>query len=265
MDMLTILRTSGGNSVDQSFPVRLHYMLNETEKDGLSHVVSWQPHGRCFVVHDQKLFTELILGNYFRQSKYASFQRQLNIYGFQRLTAGPDKGGYYHEKFLRNKPGLAYCIQRFKLKGTKTRKAANPHSEPNFYQMTPLPSMRLDQGLKKLSADRAVTISIGASDPFTLRSVAPSFLSPSGCFTPTKTAVESTNRGMMVSSATGALSMNPCIAPLRASQHKTSLFSTTPQSSSNDVFLATIGGRSETAAAAPESSCENRANFWFLH
>ena len=31
----------------ESFPVRLHYMLNEVEKDGLSLVCSWQPHGRC--------------------------------------------------------------------------------------------------------------------------------------------------------------------------------------------------------------------------
>ena len=32
---------------DQSFPVRLHYMLNEIEGDGLSDVISWAPHGRC--------------------------------------------------------------------------------------------------------------------------------------------------------------------------------------------------------------------------
>ena len=31
----------------ESFPVRLHYMINEVEKDGLSLVCSWQPHGRC--------------------------------------------------------------------------------------------------------------------------------------------------------------------------------------------------------------------------
>jgi len=72
-------------------------------------------------------------------SKYPSFQRQLNIYGFQRLTAGPDKGGYYHELFLRSKPGLAYRIQRHKLKGTGTRKAASPESEPDFYKMPSLP------------------------------------------------------------------------------------------------------------------------------
>ena len=30
---------------------------------------------------------------FFRQSKMTSFQRQLNLYGFSRLTAGTDRGG----------------------------------------------------------------------------------------------------------------------------------------------------------------------------
>jgi hypothetical protein len=46
---------------DSNFPEKLHYVLNEMEKDGLQHIASWQPHGRCFVVHDQELFTEQIL------------------------------------------------------------------------------------------------------------------------------------------------------------------------------------------------------------
>jgi hypothetical protein len=46
---------------DPKFPERLQYVLSEMEKDGLQHIASWQPHGRCFIVHDQKLFTEKIL------------------------------------------------------------------------------------------------------------------------------------------------------------------------------------------------------------
>jgi HSF-type DNA-binding len=46
---------------DQNFPVKLHYMLTELKEDGLSHIVSWQPHGRCFLVHDRKEFAERIL------------------------------------------------------------------------------------------------------------------------------------------------------------------------------------------------------------
>ena len=32
---------------EQSFPMRLHYMLNDIQQDNLSHIVSWMPHGRC--------------------------------------------------------------------------------------------------------------------------------------------------------------------------------------------------------------------------
>ena len=35
------------SNVEQSFPAKLHYMLNDMEQDGLSHIVSWAPHGRC--------------------------------------------------------------------------------------------------------------------------------------------------------------------------------------------------------------------------
>lgn len=46
---------------EQNFPVKLHYMLAELEGDGLDHIVSWSPHGRCFVVHRQKDFVERVL------------------------------------------------------------------------------------------------------------------------------------------------------------------------------------------------------------
>jgi hypothetical protein len=52
---------SSMNRGEQNFPVKLHYMLNELEKDGLDDIVSWQPHGRCFLVHKQQQFVEQVL------------------------------------------------------------------------------------------------------------------------------------------------------------------------------------------------------------
>lgn len=115
-----------------AFPVKLSEMLTQVDDDGLSHIISWQPHGRCFVVHDPAAFKQL-LPNFFKLSKIASFQRQLNLYGFQRLTVGLDKGGYYHELFLRGRPDLVARIQRVKVKGTGVRAKANPKEEPNLY------------------------------------------------------------------------------------------------------------------------------------
>jgi hypothetical protein len=120
--------------VTTPFPLKLHEMLETVKADDFAHVVSWQPHGRCFVVHKPKEFVEL-LPTYFKLSKLASFQRQLNLYGFQRLTKGQDRGGYYHELFLRGKVFLAHSIQRIKVKGTGVRARSNPEQEPNFWVM----------------------------------------------------------------------------------------------------------------------------------
>lgn len=62
-DMLTTTTTTtkNGTNVEQNFPMKLHYMLNDMESDGLDHIVSWQPHGRAFIVHKPEEFTQKIL------------------------------------------------------------------------------------------------------------------------------------------------------------------------------------------------------------
>ena len=120
--------------VTTPFPLKLHEMLENAQADGHEHIVSWQPHGRCVVVHKPKEFVEL-LPHYFKLSKIASFQRQLNLYGFQRLTRGRDRGGYYHELFLKGRTFLAHNIHRIKVKGTGVRARSNPEQEPNFWEM----------------------------------------------------------------------------------------------------------------------------------
>jgi hypothetical protein len=43
------------------FPERLYSMLNKVEEDGYEDVISWQPHGRCFVVHQPKRFVDEVI------------------------------------------------------------------------------------------------------------------------------------------------------------------------------------------------------------
>lgn len=134
----SLVKHKAKGGVIMPFPVKLHDMLDQIEADGLAHVVSWQPHGRCFVVHKPKEFVNHVMPHYFKQTKMASFQRQLNLYGFNRLTGGLDKGGYYHEMFLRGKVSLAYDIHRMRVKGTGVRLPTNPDNEPNFYALPPV-------------------------------------------------------------------------------------------------------------------------------
>lgn len=136
--------------VTTPFPFKLHEMLRAVAEEGLDHIVSWQPHGRCFLVHDPKAFVDL-LPRFFKLSKLPSFQRQLNLYGFQRLTRGQDRGGYYHELFLHGREYLSHSIQRIKVKGTGVRAKSNPDQEPNFWAM-PWVSPRAEEAVSSRSS-----------------------------------------------------------------------------------------------------------------
>ena len=126
----------GSATKNESFALKLHRILNETDKNAMGHIISWQPHGRAFKIHNAELFTEHIMPLYFpRMNKITSLQRQFNLYGFERITCGPDSGSYYHEAFLRHRPILTKRMSRKRVKGTGYKAAANPDAEPDFYTM----------------------------------------------------------------------------------------------------------------------------------
>ena len=77
-----------------TFPQVVHKMLTAVEEQNQEHIVSWQIHGRSFKIYDTKRFVSDVIPQFFNQSKLTSFQRQLNLYGFHRVTSGPDQGAY---------------------------------------------------------------------------------------------------------------------------------------------------------------------------
>lgn len=87
---------------------------------------------------NSQLFILATTNRHFKQTKLTSFQRQLNLYGFRRLTQGPDAGAYYHERFLRARPVLCQHMARQKVKGTGHKQPADAKTEPNFYSMRPV-------------------------------------------------------------------------------------------------------------------------------
>jgi hypothetical protein len=76
------------------FPYRLHKMLSDVDSHGDATIVSWMPDGLHFKVHDPQRFVETIIPSAFKQKSLKSFQRQLHLYGFQRVQDGPNKGTF---------------------------------------------------------------------------------------------------------------------------------------------------------------------------
>jgi HSF-type DNA-binding len=134
-------RSRGG--VSEHFPERLHRMLLDVEQDGKGDVVAFMPHGRAFAVIDETRFVDEVMPKYFKQSKWNSFARQLNLYGFVRMASGPDAGAYYHELFLKSRPSLCKYMRRVGVpQGQQDRRKCRPKnvvdiSEPSFYDMRP--------------------------------------------------------------------------------------------------------------------------------
>lgn len=113
--------TDDNRVIQETFPLKLYRMLHEVEKIGKQNIVSFLPHGKSFVVHKPKAFVEDIMPKYFTTCRLASFQRQLNLYGFRRITEGREKGAYTHDCFVRGKRAMCRKVKRQKTRGKVTQ------------------------------------------------------------------------------------------------------------------------------------------------
>lgn len=98
-----------------TFPFQLHALLSQAETLRLNGIISWLPTGDKFVILKPNEFAQRILPKVFRQTKFSSFKRQLNAYGFQREITSHlelDKLVYYNDNFHRDRPGACGQITR---------------------------------------------------------------------------------------------------------------------------------------------------------
>lgn len=113
------LKLNSSNS-KEIFPQRLMQILDDSE---LTDVISWLPHGRSFVIIRPDVFSEKVLPRYFpstdsrSSTKYPSFTRKLNRWGFRQATRGPDTGAFHHPYFKRDEPEL--CLDMVCQKSRK--------------------------------------------------------------------------------------------------------------------------------------------------
>jgi hypothetical protein len=101
----------------QTFPYKLYEMLEYACDSEFSSSLSWSADGSCFIIHDKEVMMDDLAPMFFKQTKFRSFTRQLNIWGFVRSdTLGGQKGSWQHKDFLRGRPDLLTEIERTEVK-----------------------------------------------------------------------------------------------------------------------------------------------------
>jgi len=113
----TIRNGNGGGGQLLQFPWKLHEMLHLAEKNSKTCIISWLPGGNGFKVHNKEKFCAEIMPGYFASQKYKTFQRSLNLWGFESVAKGPDRGACYHQYFVKGHPELCHSMTRVKIKG----------------------------------------------------------------------------------------------------------------------------------------------------
>jgi hypothetical protein len=92
------------------FPQKLYNLLENAEIEGYDHLIRWSPDGKSFKIHDNGKDTAIvaILKQNFNQTRFKSFLRQLQLYGFERQFTGESRGECSHPMFVRGRKELLH-------------------------------------------------------------------------------------------------------------------------------------------------------------
>ncbi|KAJ3091482.1 hypothetical protein HK102_000382 [Quaeritorhiza haematococci] len=90
------------------------------EDQNIQNLISWDPTGTFFIVQDPTEFSKVVLPQYFKHNNFASFVRQLNMYGFHKLNTGvhmlqsgaTEGWEFKHAEFRRGELDLLQNIKR---------------------------------------------------------------------------------------------------------------------------------------------------------
>ncbi|XP_044764819.1 heat shock factor protein isoform X2 [Coccinella septempunctata] len=101
-----------------AFLTKLWKMVSDSKTD---HLICWSPNGNSFIILNQVQFWYELLPLYYKHNNMSSFVRQLNMYGFHKVSAvenGPiadgekDEVQFFHPYFKKESPELLKLIKR---------------------------------------------------------------------------------------------------------------------------------------------------------
>ncbi|TMW60563.1 hypothetical protein Poli38472_000605 [Pythium oligandrum] len=107
------------------FLLHLHQMLRRENPS----IIRWTEDGMAFQILDKEAVTNQILPKYFKNKNFASFQRQLNYFGFRKWSkARAEYPTYSREHFTRDNYSAMSLVKRQSKKSRK-RKASDSSVE----------------------------------------------------------------------------------------------------------------------------------------
>lgn len=128
---------TGKRGVPQQFPRRLYEMLQseaELARTDANHkdIITWSESGKAFRILNVALFSSEVLPKYFRTSKFSSFQRNLNLYGFSKVRRGPDTDMYAHASFVRGQAETLSLLRKCNSTAARKKLAISAESAVRF-------------------------------------------------------------------------------------------------------------------------------------
>ena len=118
---ISIINSSAGSQPSPTeTPAFLFKLWKVLEVAEYSQYISWSKNGHSFIIFDQNLFSQFVLPNFFKHSHFTSFVRQLNMYGFRKLTnmtftsltPGQEAMEFHHPKFIQGHAELLGFVKR---------------------------------------------------------------------------------------------------------------------------------------------------------
>ncbi|KAI0373042.1 hypothetical protein BV20DRAFT_923110, partial [Pilatotrama ljubarskyi] len=113
------------------FLQKLYEIVNDPANEEL---IRWSDNGDSFYVLNHEKFAREVLGRWFKHQKFASFVRQLNMYGFHKIPhlqqgvlksdTDTEPWHFEHPNFHRGQPDLLCLIQRKKQPSHNSEDAA---------------------------------------------------------------------------------------------------------------------------------------------
>ncbi|CAO4371527.1 unnamed protein product [Caenorhabditis nigoni] len=128
---------------EDKLPVFLIKLWTIVEDTNLQSIVHWDESGASFHIADPDSFCRNVLPHFFKHNNLNSWSRQLNEYGFRKMTPESDHLEFSHPCFVQGRPELLSKIKRKKPSKETEGKVVNEQTQQSLdIVMAEMRSMR---------------------------------------------------------------------------------------------------------------------------